>query len=97
MRPPQELLYDSEASYRLVDSAIEELNDGDAEVHHEVSPVTETTTDILDGLGRAVSLVEQLDSAMTLPDNARHQMAASLREELSRLLNHPQFQDTRRQ
>src|SRR3954468_23611159 len=27
MRPPQELLYDSEASLRLVDNAIEELSD----------------------------------------------------------------------
>jgi hypothetical protein len=38
MRPPQELLYESEASFRLVDSAIEELNDGDADVHHDAQP-----------------------------------------------------------
>jgi hypothetical protein len=145
MRPPQELLYDSEASLRLVDSAIEELSASDAGVQHEAQPggiallsdtllrvyaetaslierfregagmldtsgieklqqmrgrlqevssVTQTaTTDILDGLGRAVSLVEQLDSASTLPDTARHQVAASLREELSGLSNHLQFQD----
>jgi hypothetical protein len=61
---------------------------------HEVSSATETaTTDILDGLGRAVVLVEQLDSAATLSDAQRHQMAASLREELSGLSNHLQFQD----
>ena len=31
MRPPQELLYDSEASFRLVDNAIEELSVTDAD------------------------------------------------------------------
>jgi hypothetical protein len=154
MRPPQELLYDSEASLRLVDHAIEELSASGAELDqeaqgvlqhvmsqpggiavlsdtllrayaetaalvarfressgmldtngidklqqmrgrlHEVSSVTETaTTDILDGLGRAVVLVEELDAAPTLSDTQRHEMAASLREELSGLSNHLQFQD----
>jgi hypothetical protein len=154
MRPPQELLYDSEASLRLVDHAIEELSATGAEIDsdaqavlrhvmaqpggiaalsenllrayaetasliarfrespgvldtsgieklqlmrgrlHEVSSATETaTTDILDGLSRAVVLVEQLDSAAALSDAQRHQMAASLREELSGLSNHLQFQD----
>jgi len=154
MRPPQELLYDSEASLRLVDHAIEELSASGAELDgeaqrvlqhvmaqpggiavlsetllrayaetaalvarfrdsagtldtsgidklqqmrgrlHEVSSATETaTTDILDGLGRAVELVEKFDTATTLPDAQRHEMAASLREELSGLSNHLQFQD----
>jgi len=153
MRPPQELLYDSEASFRLVDNAIEELSVTDADpdgaakaalqhvmtrpgiavlsealfraysetsalldrfresagvldtsgidklqqMHgrlHEVSSATETaTSDILDGLGRAVTLVEQLDAATPVTDDARHRMAASLREELSGLSNHLQFQD----
>ena len=154
MRPPQELLYDSEASLRLVDHAIEELSATGAEIDtdaqavlrhvmaqpggiaalsenllrayaetasliarfrespgvldtsgieklqlmrgrlHEVSSATETaTTDILDGLSRAFALVEQLDSAAALSDAQRHQMAASLREELSGLSNHLQFQD----
>lgn len=108
MRQPQELLYDSEASLRLVDSAIEELSDAEPEGDtsgidklqqmrgrlHEVSSATETaTSDILDGLVRAVALVEQLDSATTLPDAARHQVVASLREELAGLSNHLQFQD----
>lgn len=35
MRPPQELLYDSEASLRLVDHAIEELSASGAELDHE--------------------------------------------------------------
>lgn len=35
MRPPQELLYDSEASLRLVDHAIEELSAAGAEVDRE--------------------------------------------------------------
>jgi hypothetical protein len=104
MRPPQELLYDSEASLRLVDHAIEELSatgteiDSDAQtVLRHVSSATETTTtDILDGLSRAVVLVEQLDSASALSDAQRHQMASSLREELSGLANRLQFQDVDR-
>jgi hypothetical protein len=35
MRPPDELLYDSEASLRLVDHAIEELNDAGVELDDE--------------------------------------------------------------
>ena len=154
MRPPQELLYDSEASLRLVDHAIEELSvtnselDADAQEAlrqalsqpggiavlsdallrtyaetasliarfregagmldtsgleklqqmrgrlHEVSSVTETaTTDILNGLGRALGLVDQLDTDGTVSDADRHKMAASLREELAGLSNHLQFQD----
>jgi len=153
MRPPQELLYDSEASFRLVDNAIEELSVSDADpdgetkaalqhvmtqpeiaalsdalfrayaettallgrfresagmldtsgidklqqMHgrlHEVSSATQTaTSDILDGLGRAVTLVEQLDAATSMTDDARHRMAGSIREELSGLSNHLQFQD----
>ena len=65
MRPPQELLYDSEASLRLVDSAIEELSATDADVNHEAQP--------------GVAVLSQ--------------MAASLREELSGLSSHLQFQD----
>ena len=69
MRPPQELLYDSEASLRLVDSAIEELSASDAEVDHEAQP------------GGVALLSDTL------------LQAASLREELSGLSNHLQFQD----
>jgi len=154
MRPPQELLYDSEASLRLVDHAIEELSATGAELDpqaqgvllnvlaqpggiavlsetllrayaetaalvsrfresagmldnngidklqqmrgrlHQVSSVTETAaTDILDGLTRAVAVVEKLDAATVLPDAERHEMAATLRDELSGLSNHLQFQD----
>lgn len=154
MRPAEELLYDSEASLRLVDHAIEELSASGAELDREatgflahvmaqpggfaelsrtllrayaetagivgrfretagmldstgidklqqmhghlreVTSATETaTTDILDGLSRAGSLVEQLDGASTLSDTDRHQMASSLREELSNVVNHLQFQD----
>lgn len=35
MKPPEELLYDSEASLRLVDHAIEELNESGAEMDRE--------------------------------------------------------------
>jgi hypothetical protein len=154
MRPPQELLYDSEASLRLVDHAIEELNATGAELDpqaqgvlqnvmaqpggiavlsetllrayaetaalvarfresagmldnngidklqqmrgrlHQVSSATETAaTDILDGLGRAVDLVDKLDTPVALTDAERHEMATSLRDELGGLSNHLQFQD----
>ena len=60
----------------------------------EVSSATETaTTDILDGLGRAAGLVEQLDGPSTPTDAERHLMAALLRDELSNVVNHLQFQD----
>ena len=154
MRPAEELLYDSEASFRLVDHAIQELSASGAELDREatgflahvmaqpggfaelsrtllrayaetagivgrfretagmldssgidklqqmhghlreVSSATETATNgILDGLGRAVSLVEQLDGAATLSDADRRRMMASLREELSGVVNQMQFQD----
>ncbi len=154
MRPPEELLYDSEASLRLVDHAIEELNtsgtdlDDDArsflehvmsqpggfaelsrtllrayaetagianrlrdscgiaenggldrlqQMHgrlREVSTATETAaTDMLDGLGRTVDLIEQLDVNATLSDTDRHRMLASVRDELGGVMNHLQFQD----
>lgn len=154
MRPAEELLYDSEASFRLVDHAIEELRASGAELDREasgflahvmtqpggfaelsrtllrayaetagivgrfretagmldnagierlqqmhgrlreVSSATETaTTDILDGLSRAAALVEQLDNESEVPDADRRRMASSLREELSNVVNHLQFQD----
>ena len=154
MRPAEELLYDSEASFRLVDHAIRELSASGAELDREasgflahvmaqpggfaelsrtllrayaetagivgrfretagmldssgidklqqmhghlreVSSATETATNgILDGLTRAVNLVEQLDSVASLSDADRHRMMASLREELSGVVNQLQFQD----
>lgn len=154
MRPAEELLYDSEASFRLVDHAIQELSDSGAELDREatgflahvmsqpggfaelsrtllrayaetagivgrfretagmldstgidklqqmhghlreVSSATETATHgILDGLTRAVALVEDLDEAPSLSDAERHRMVASLREELGGVVNHLQFQD----
>jgi hypothetical protein len=154
MRPAEELLYDSEASFRLVDHAIQELSASGAELDREatgflahvmaqpggfaelsrtllrayaetagivgrfretagmldstgidklkemhghlqeVSSATEVATHgILDGLTRAVSLVEKLDEAETLSDSERHKMVSSLREELGGVVNHLQFQD----
>jgi hypothetical protein len=156
MRPPAELLYDSEASLRLVDHAIEELGtaggvtDLDREaraflehamtepggfaelsrtllrayaetagimirirdscgmmdntgvdrlqqVHgriREVSSATETAaTDMLDGLSRTHRLIDQLDVAAAVSDDDRHRMLASVRDELSGVMNHLQFQD----
>lgn len=154
MRPAEELLYDSEASFRLVDHAIQELSASGAELDKEasgflahvmtqpggfaelsrtllrayaetagivgrfretagmldssgidklqqmhghlrqVSSATELATHgILDGLGRAVSLVEKLDEESALSDAERHRMISSLREELGGVVNHLQFQD----
>jgi hypothetical protein len=154
MRPPQELLYDSEASLRLVDHAIEELSASGAELDreargflehvmsqpggfaelsrtllrayaetvgivirmressgmldgagiekleqmhgrlNEVSEATETaTTGILDGMARAIALTEKFDDITSLSEAERKQMTASLREELSGVVNHLQFQD----
>lgn len=154
MRPAEELLYDSEASFRLVDHAIQELSASGAELDREatgflahvmaqpggfaelsrtllrayaetagivgrfretagmldstgidklkemhghlqeVSSATEVATHgILDGLTRAVSLVEKLDDADQLSDAERHRMVSSLREELGGVVNHLQFQD----
>ena len=75
MRPPQELLYESESSLRLVDKAIEELG-----AEHGASI---DIAGMLDGLNRAVSLAEQLNGATGCPETA-----ASLREELSTLTSH---------
>lgn len=60
----------------------------------EVSSATETATHgILDGLTRAVSLVEQLDAGAAAPEADRRKMMASLREELGGVVNQLQFQD----
>jgi hypothetical protein len=154
MRPADELLYDSEASFRLVDHAIRELSASGAaldreangflahvmtqpggfaelsrtllrayaetaaivgrfretvgmldsagidklqQMHghlREVSSATEVAIHgILDGLGRAVSLVEKLDDDAALSPDDRRRMMASLREELGGVVNQLQFQD----
>lgn len=152
MRPPEELLYDSEASLRLVDHAIEELNDAGADLDsdargflehvmaqpggfaelsrtllrayaetvgivqrlrettgmvdssgvdklhqmterlREITTAMETaTTGILDSVTRAVAVVDKLDGARTADE--RRQLQVSIREELSGVANHLQFQD----
>ena len=74
MRPPQELLYESESSLRLVDKAIEELGAEGAGLD---------IAGMLDGLNRAVSLAEQLDGAAHSSETAE-----SLRRELNSLSSH---------
>lgn len=154
MRPAEELLYDSEASLRLVDHAIRELSESGAELDREttgflshvmtqpggfaelsrtllrayaetagivgrfretagmldstgidklqqmhghlrqVSSSTEVATHgILDGLSRSLALVEALDQAPAASEDERRSMISSLREELSDVVNHLQFQD----
>jgi chemotaxis regulatin CheY-phosphate phosphatase CheZ len=151
MRPAEELLYDSEASLRLVDHAIEELSESGAELDREsrgflehvasqpggfadlsrtllrayaetvgivqrirescgmadsdgadklqqmhgrlreVSTATENaTTGILDSVTRAIAIAERLEM---VSDAERPRMIASLKEELSGVTNHLQFQD----
>ena len=77
MRPPQELLYESESSLRLVDQAIEELRvESGAQID---------ISGMLDGLTRAASLAERLDTSAMYSDDERREMAASLRADLSSL------------
>jgi hypothetical protein len=96
-------LYDSEASLRLVDHAIEGVLDrstvGEAgepdESALEATPGTiVATTDILDGLSRAVGFVDRLDVPDGLPDDQRREIVASLRDALSGLTNQLKFQDS---
>jgi hypothetical protein len=83
MRPPQELLYESESSLRLVDKAIEELG-----TENGGAPDVSGFERLQQTLSRAASLVEQLDAAPTCSNEDRHEVAASLREELSSLSTH---------
>jgi len=152
MKPADELLYDSEASLRLVDRAITELSESGTELDEEsraflqhvmsqpggfselsksllrayaetlgivarmqdrpsseptdlerlrqvqgnLRDVRSTTelaaSQILDGLGRAIALVERLD-ADGVDDEARHNLVAALREHLYEIVAHLQFQD----
>jgi hypothetical protein len=66
-------------------------------MHGRLTEVTSATelaaTDILDGLGRTLALVEDLDAAETLSDDERHRMLGSVREELNGVVHHLQFQD----
>ena len=163
-KDPSELLYDSEATLRLVDTAIQDMGDIDAEeetsiehqvriamsrnssgghtpigllgisdllvrgyaeilgvldslrqsrdlletatvekIQHthdklkEVSDATETAaTDILNGLDRATSMVDDLDGyagAHAEPDDRAASIRGALRDELFALMGHMQFQD----
>jgi hypothetical protein len=83
-RQPHEVLYESEASLRLVDKAIEELSAAGSETEG---------LDIRAALARAMSLVERLDTATALPDAQRREAAASLRNELRDLSSSLHFQD----
>lgn len=98
MRPPQELLYESEASLRLVDKAIEDFRATSAELDGDTERLLRrvmaiATSDILDGLNRAALLVEKLDNGANLSDAERHEVAASLREELGGVSDQLQFED----
>ena len=79
-------------------SATPDLADanGTSQVHGNLQAVTSATevaaTDILDGLGRAISVVDHLDAGDN--DSARrHELVAALREELYSVVAHLQFQD----
>lgn len=51
------------------------------------------TAAILDGLGRAVALVDAIDGKAGLSDASRHAMTESLRDELNALSDHLQHQE----
>ena len=149
-RPANELLYDSEASLRLVDNAIGEFGAAPSEeevappassssglselpktllraygeitgilerlresrgileqaavekLQHmndklrEVSSATElAATDILNGLDKAVGMVDELDTLAAAPDGAAKaaEIRTTMRDELFGLMVHLQFQD----
>jgi chemotaxis regulatin CheY-phosphate phosphatase CheZ len=148
-KTPDELLYDSEAALRLVDSALSEIDDrSDGErgamnrrsaldlvaaaeilkrgqrdiagvlesLRHsralleratldkisrtgdklrEVSDVTEhAATDILNGIERATTIVDELDACDEVGNRDRAQeLRVTLRDELFALMGHMQFQD----
>lgn len=153
MKAADDLLYDSEASLRLVDHAIKELSASGTELDPESrdflqhvmsqpggfsqlaksllrayaetlgivarmhsepsgreqgetdrlsllsdnlgevnSATEEATTDILDGLGRAISVVERLDQEGA-EASRRRDLVALLRDELYGVVAHLQFQD----
>jgi hypothetical protein len=78
MRSAEELLYDSEASFRLVDHAIRELSASGAEPEGEATGVL---ADV------------ELDAEAAMSEADRHRMVASLREELGGVVNQLQFHD----
>lgn len=104
-RHANELLYDSEAALRLVDSAIEDIREPDprrgaerASYHaklREVSTATETAaTNILNGLDRAVALVDAMDAKASVGDvEGGAELRNKLRDELFALMGCMQFQD----
>lgn len=75
----------------LKTTAVAKLHDT-SEKLHEVSSATETAaTDILDGIDRAMLLIDQLEGDDVGPRGA--EIAGQLREELFGVMNHLQFQD----
>lgn len=152
MKPANELLYDSEASLRLVDRAIGDLGTARQESERVRIPLRQhlemtrpgdnvdallddyantaaivvrfcqtagmldaagsealgetprylrdaslkadaATVGILDGLARAVALVDSVDGRLGASDVKRHEIAASIREELNGIADHLHFQD----
>lgn len=95
MRPPEQLLYDSEASLRLVDHAIEELSDSGAELdadsrgfleHVMAQPggFAELSRTLLRAYAETVGIVQRIRESTGMVDNAGddklQQMHGRLRE-----------------
>jgi hypothetical protein len=99
-RPASELLYDSEAALRLVDSAIEEIREPDsrratadrlrqtqATIREVTSAIEVAAAGIMAGLERSLALVEGTDAR---PESERR---GALRDELLAMIGRLQFQD----
>jgi len=82
MKPPEQLLYDSEASLRLVDHAIEELNESGAELdqdsrgfleHVMAQPggFAELSRTLLRAYAETVGIVQRLRESVGMADEAR--------------------------
>jgi hypothetical protein len=78
MRPAEELLYDSEASFRLVDDAIREFGLSSADLEREANVAVR---------GRRPAADDSTSEA------DRRRVVASLREELGRVVHQLQRQD----
>jgi hypothetical protein len=78
MRPAEELLYDSEASFRLVDDAIRALGASAAELEREAN---------------VSARAQQRAAEDSASETDRRRMVASLREELGRVVHQLQRQD----
>jgi len=69
-------------------SAVQKLHDTSAKLHEVTSATESAATDIMDGLDRALALIDRLEGGA-----APAEVSAELRDEIFGAMNHLQFQD----